>query len=302
MLVVGEGKKIQSLFFLIPYSCNSILGAPLNGDGLAVGKFPKPNSLLSISATMPTSCDMLVFEFVFKNEIEELCKPVRFPMGSPLSDLVQFHYPDFRVYFTLVDLVIAMKRLFTSYEMFDNNNLSMIICNPDFERAPNRRAFRIQDIRSVLKPLVQPGPENSIPMPLVIPEFSESVIIIGSALPPTSSLVDKAYPYCDPTHKYTISPELREAFKNNKFFAPDQKTFSLRAIKIAYMRYYRANMTWLVDPRDPNIVLLFDDPLGKAFEVQAFHKIQLNKMIRKCIRSVYCPSWVPFQAEQAKQK
>jgi hypothetical protein len=86
---------------------------------------------------------------------------------------------------------------------------------------------------------------------------------------------------------------LREAFKNDKFFAPNQKTFSLRAIKIAYLRYYRANMTRLVDPRDPNIVLLFDDPLGKAFGVQAF---------RKCIRSVYCPSWVPFQAELAKQK
>jgi hypothetical protein len=174
MLVVGEEKKIQSLFFLTLYSCNSILGAPLKGDGLAVGKFPNPNSLLSFSATMPTSCDLLVFEFVFKNEIEELCKPVRFPKGSPLSGLVQFHYPDFHVYFTLVDLIIALKRLFTSYEMFDNNNLSMIICNPDFEQALNRRAFRIQDIRTVLKPLVQEGPENSIPLPLVIPEFSES--------------------------------------------------------------------------------------------------------------------------------
>lgn len=272
------------------------------GTGSPSGSSLRLTLSFSILATMPTSCDMLVFEFVFKNEIEELCKPVRFPMGSPLSGLVQFHYPDFRVYFTLVDLVIAMKRLFTSYEMFDNNNPSMILCNPDFEQALNRRAFRIQDIRSVLKPLVQQGPENSIPMPLVIPEFSESVVIVGAALPPSSSLVDKAYPFCDPTHKYTITQELREVFKNDKFFAPNQKTFSLRALKIAYMRYYRTNMTRLVDPREPNIVLLFDDPLGKAFGVQAFHKIQLNKMIRRCIRSVYCPSWVPFQAELVKQK
>jgi hypothetical protein len=60
--------------------------------------------------------------------------------------------------------------------------------------------------------------------------------------------VDKTYPYCDPTHKYTISPELREAFKGDKFLAPDQKTFSLRSLKIAYWRYYRANMTRLVNP------------------------------------------------------
>jgi hypothetical protein len=63
--------------------------------------------------------------------------------------------------------------------------------------------------------------------------------------------------------------------------------FSFQNVLSRIEQYIHANRHRLIDPREPNIVDVRSDPLGKVFGVQAFTKIQTGMLIIPHLAIVY---------------
>jgi hypothetical protein len=53
------------------------------------------------------------------------------------------------------------------------------------------------------------------------------------------------------------------------------------------LRYIGTHRERLISPWNTDIVDLREDPLGKAFGVQAFKRSQLGHYIRRCLAKIY---------------
>jgi hypothetical protein len=62
--------------------------------------------------------------------------------------------------------------------------------------------------------------------------------------------------------------------------------FSFRKVIMRVRRYVHANRHRLIDPQEPEVIDVRNDPLGAVFGVQAFTQIQTGKLILPCLALV----------------
>ena len=60
----------------------------------------------------------------------------------------------------------------------------------------------------------------------------------------------------------------------------DQEIFSYRQVTLLLSKYILAKKHNLFDPRNIMVALVAGDPLGKAFNVNAFHRCQVTGLLR----------------------
>ena len=167
--------------------------------------------------------------------------------------------------------VIAMER------MFDKGNPKMILCSPELENILGRKALLSSQLSDSIMNQVA-FPLNYVMRPVNVGcshlEFPQE----NSLSRQTSSIATQ-----DKT-LFELKPKFLEVIKivsrnSRKYFTIMEVTRLLA--KYIYHRYDK-----IIDLRNPTVALVSEDPLGEAFELQAFHRSQLRSLILRHMSSV----------------
>ena len=76
-------------------------------------------------------------------------------------------------------------------------------------------------------------------------------------------------------------------------FPHHQRTFEYYDISVYLAKYIKYNKHDFIDPRNKFICMVHNDPLGKAFNVKAFHRCQLARLLQSNIFKVLRAFGIP---------
>lgn len=232
--------------------------------------------------------DEYTIEVVFEFDYDDALTPKTFIPHSLLRPLILAAHPNFPTTFTILDLSLTLKRLILAGGWYDPKNPHMILWPESYQHALERDITDVGDLHRLLMPHLtnSPIPEN---MPWsVMPENAKFVIKAEGMKPRRRKNPWKRIPTpgsCQ--NRYVVSPKLLRLLSSGRDPPTRCYVFSFQNILSRVERYIHANRRLLIDPRDPNIVDVRNDPLGRVFGVQAFTKIQTGKLIFPHLAIVY---------------
>jgi hypothetical protein len=209
-------------------------------------------------------------------------KPKSFINGSLLRLLVLTAYPDLPETFTILELSLVIKQLILAVSWYDPNNPHMIIWPEKYQQVFKRTISDAGDLHVLLLPHLVDDTDPMAQFIDVMPETQKFVVKVMGKKPSWRSTPAPI----DSQAKYVVAPGLRSILSLDKDHPTFCLVFSYQSVLIRVLRYINANRHWLIDPREPNIIDVRNDPLGKAFGVQAFTRVQMGKFILWCLAKV----------------
>jgi hypothetical protein len=215
--------------------------------------------------------DEYTIEVVFEYDYDEALTPKTFIPHSLLRSLILAAHPDFPTFFTILDLSLTLKRLILAGVWYDLNNPHMIMWPKEYQHALERDISDVGDLHRLL-----------------MPHLTDTPILEGQptgVMPENAKFVIKAAGSC--RNRYVVAPKLLHILSSGRDPPSRCYVFSFQNILSRTEQYIHANRRRLIDPREPNIVDVRNDPLGKVFGVKAFTKIQTGKLILPHLAIVY---------------
>ena len=114
-----------------------------------------------------------------------------------------------------------------------------------------------------------------------------SVIIMNRKINVIKWLVQqKSQEVFNKAKSYRLKPLLKRALKQMPSFPHHQRTFEYYDISVYLAKYIIYNKHDFIDPRNKFICMVHNDPLGKAFNVKAFHRCQLTRLLQSNVIAV----------------
>jgi hypothetical protein len=232
--------------------------------------------------------DAYVIETVFEFDYDDALIPKSFIPYSLLCPLILAAHPNFPASFTILDLSLTLKRLILAGGWYDRKNPHMIMWPESYQHALERDITDVGDLHRLLMPHLTNSPTPEGLPPSVMPENAKFVIKADGLTPRRRKNPWKRIPSPGSCHnRYVVAPRLLRLLSSGRDRPIRCYVFSFQNILSRVERYIHANRRRLIDPRDPNIVDVRNDPLGKVFGVQAFTKIQTGKLILPHLALVY---------------
>ena len=204
--------------------------------------------------------------------------------------------------YSLAEVLTILKNKIRQEGMFDENNPSIILCSRQLEYALNMRALHVTEVRNlVLLQLDELPDQISLRQ---IPVHSESsglsslyrpqqtppshINSIGNSASPTTSgpslmrdvNQDNSF-YTNKDRRFTLKPNFLKVIQS--VLNPDKKDqtlFSYEELTLLLSKYILSNKNKFFDQRNIKLAMVHDDPLGTAFGVQAFHRCQVNNLLK----------------------
>jgi hypothetical protein len=219
----------------------------------------------------------------------------QFKRGSPLQEYLQtkmrekYRIPT--ITFTLQNLISDLGAIINKEQLFDPLNPDIILCDSDLEVALNLKALRVTDLKHyILSQLVCIVPyQTSFKNPYYAIEtrsdrnrryFNKLEIQFKQMDQQMSQRVFKK------AESYKLKPLLKRALKRMPSFPHHQRTFKFNEICMYLEKYFESYEDDLFDPRNVNLCMVHNDPLGKAFNVNAFHICQTTHLLQHNIIAV----------------
>lgn len=203
----------------------------------------------------------------------------KFKPNSPLQPYLQKMIPGQynQNSFTLVTVLTDLKNIIKKKKLVDAKNPTIILCDPDLETALNINGLHMKHVREcLLKQLICVTPFTSHHCPLERKKkFSKTQ---ENVTPKTVQTIPDEY--------YMLSPLLKSALSTVPFFPYNLQCFTLNEICNYVGRYIIFKKKQLLDPRNMSLAIVKNDPLGKAFNVNAFDRCQIVKLIKRNILAV----------------
>ena len=180
-------------------------------------------------------------------------------------------------FWTIGEALSAIMKVIAMEGMYDKGNPHMVLCSPELEEILGRKALLSNQLTdSIMNQVAFPMNYMMRPINGGCPhlEFSQE----SSLSRRTSSIATQ-----DKT-LFELKPKFLEVIKivsrnSRKYFTITEVTRLLA--KYIYHRYDK-----IIDLRNPTVALVSEDPLGEAFELQAFHRSQLRSLILRHMSSV----------------
>jgi hypothetical protein len=219
----------------------------------------------------------------------------QFKRGSPLQEYLQTKmrekYGILTFTFTLGNLLSDLKYIIKKENLFDPLNPTIILCDSNLEVALNIKALHVREIKDyVLTQLVCIVPfQTSLKNPCYAIEtrnerklhyYNELENQINQREQQMNQQVFKE------AENYRLKPLFKRALKRMPSFPHHQRTFKYNEICIYLSKYIIFHKYDLFDPRNIKLCMVHNDPLGKAFNVKAFHRSQLTSLLRRNIIAV----------------
>jgi hypothetical protein len=232
--------------------------------------------------------DYYTIEKTYSSVWAEVTKPIKLPKGSFFSNITTTLCPDLPDTFTILDLSLATKQAILENKWYDPGNPHMIIWPEPYQMVFNRAITDVSYLADQLLPYVISENDSTDQTIEPLPHNQKFIIKITGEKPEREKASWRVK--LDPAERharFVIAPGLRAVLATNLRFPTYCLTFSFRSILVQTLRYIGTHRERLISPWNTDIVDLRDDPLGKAFGVQAFRRPQLGHYIRRCLAKVH---------------
>ena len=197
--------------------------------------------------------------------------------------------------FTLAEVLTVLKNVIRGEGQFDEKNPAIIMCSAELEEAINMKALHVTEIRDlVLSHLIKIQDEDFLQKyaasqggaPHVVNMAVNSVQRIKhSAIISTQVVTDKKA-------KFTLKPKFLQVIRSVPGVSQDKTVFTYEEITRLLSTYILSNKEKFFDTRNIKLAIVKDDPLGEAFNVNAFHRCQVIALLRGQILPVVQPGYV----------
>jgi hypothetical protein len=187
-----------------------------------------------------------------------------FVSTSPLQDYLSKRKCNFSVIFTLAQILTCLKKIILKEKLYDENNLLMIICDADLEKALKIKACRVADIPWLVK------------KHLILKDGCARTVMLQNTVLRNQLGNEDLH-----SGNWIISRGLRAVFNTLPHFPKRKKLFTLANLIQYLSQYIIRNKERLIDPRNVTIAVVEKDILGYAFGVKAFHVSQAKILLRR---------------------
>jgi len=195
-----------------------------------------------------------------------------------------------KTYYTLAEILTILKDVIRGEQQFDENNPSVILCSRDLEEALNMKALHVTEIRDLVLNHITKVPDQTLR-----DTFTQSVNIninatrnvTNSQAPPAvvpprvirTATISTAV-FTDKNAKFTLKPKFLDVVRRVPNTDPKKIVFTYEEVTLLLSKYILARKDKIFDPRNIKLALVANDPIGEAFGVKAFHRCQVNNLLR----------------------
>ena len=218
---------------------------------------------------------------------------------NPLSKLKRFLVNKTGVektYYSLAEILTILKNIIRGEGMFDHANPSVIICSTDLEKALNMKALHVTEIRDLVLSQITKVPDQSLREKFTqkIPHCGRTTINVSRTnlnleaprdsqpQPPRIIRTANISPaiYTDKNAKFTLKPKFLKVVQLVPGTDLKQTIFSYEEVTLLLSKYILSRKDDIFDPRNIKLAIVANDPIGDAFGVKAFHRCQVNNLLR----------------------
>ena len=196
--------------------------------------------------------------------MDVLEKPVKFKTNSTLEQFLLQKSGNKEKAFTFKQILIVLKNVIRSEELYDPRNPSVVLCSQELKRTLNMRALHVSELPNLVISQIENTEEIKYPGYLI---FKNS----HSNLP-------KRF-YGNPNVKFGLQPDFMAILRTVEGCDQTKTIFSYKEILELLSRYICSKRETIVDPRNVKMALVENDPLGKVFKVKAFHRCQVLTLL-----------------------
>jgi len=188
--------------------------------------------------------------------------------------------------FTLAEVLTYLKDIIRGGRLFDMKNPSIILCDNDLEEALNMKALHVTEIRDlVLAQLTKLHDEPNVGKFTNFSNRSNPTQGSAPGSPAPQRLIQNAsvttQVYIDKKAEFTLQPKFLEVVRSLPNTDPKQTVFSYEEVTLLLSTYILAHKEKFFDSRNIKLAMVGGDPLGEAFGVEAFHRCQVNTLLKK---------------------
>jgi len=223
---------------------------------------------------------------------------------NPLSKLKRFLIDKTGVektFYSLAEILTILKNIIRGEGMFDHANPSVIICSPELERALNMKALHVTEIRDLVLSQITKVPDQSLRE-----KFTQQINCRGTTINISRTNLNLEAPrdnqpqqqpqqqppriirtanistaiYTDKNAKFTLKPKFLKVVQLVPGTDLKQTIFSYEEVTLLLSKYILSRKDDIFDPRNIKLALVANDPIGDAFGVKAFHRCQVNNLLR----------------------
>ena len=198
-----------------------------------------------------------------------------------------------KTYYSLAEILTLLKDIIRRERLFDERNPSIILCSKQLEEALDQRALHVTEVRDLVLKQVYLLPDqttrdrvtpqgsqqqgtlprmNNMHVPRVPPQ-AEGPRVIRTASIITSIQTNR-------NARFNLKPLFLKVTRSVEGANQSQTIFTYGEVTLLLSKYILARKETLFDHRNIKLVLVKEDPLGKAFGVSAFHRCQVNALLR----------------------
>jgi E3 ubiquitin-protein ligase Mdm2 len=112
------------------------------------------------------------------------------------------------------------------------------------------------------------------------PTTSVSNLNLNAITPPASESLNQTI-YANKNARFELKQDFRVVLSTLPTFNINQKLFTYEEVTRFLSTYILSKKDCFFDPRNIKLALVKDDPLGKAFKVDSFHRCQVTSLLRK---------------------
>jgi len=212
----------------------------------------------------------------------------KFKPASKLHEYVIKRGNTNKKYFTLAEILSILRDAIRGEGLYDENNPSIIICSSDLEHALDMKALHVTEIRDlVLSHMTKIEDEAFLSR-----YFSQttnsinnvSVSVSQSSVSPAQRLIHTAnistQVVTDKQAKFKVKPKFLEVLRSLPSTDQKKTVFTYEEVTLLLSTYILEHKTKFFDTRNIKLAIVKGDPLGDAFGVTAFHRCQVNNLLR----------------------
>jgi len=216
-----------------------------------------------------------------------------FKVNAPLKNYIRLKTNSMRENYTLAELLTILKNVIADEELYDHRNHAIILCNSELEAAFDLPGMHVTELREcVYRQIVELPEEYQNPVP--IQQHNQSVresLPQETANEPTTSTVDSEVEIIEPrisskvysnkNARFRLKPDFYDLLSVVPSFDKTQTLFAYDEVTELLSKYILSKKDSIFDLRHVKLALVKNDPLGKVFAVDAFHRLQVTSMLRK---------------------
>lgn len=181
--------------------------------------------------------------------------------------------------FPFNELICVIQNLIFNEKLYDPQNPAIIMCDSLLEFVLNKKTIYFRDLPLVLTQHVIPLFTQLVLQNCVTPVHNQFKNHVTIPFQVNNTALINITPK---THeRFKISSQLRSVLSQAAGFDVNETVFSFEYLHHFLWQYLLLKFATFVDPRDPSIYVIDNDPLSYIFKVKAFHCCQINFLLTK---------------------